>query len=126
MSKPYYNKSKSAVAEDPAFAERMQPKDGGQVELSGQLESVRVVNTGSGWGFGKLYVREKRIVVSFTGNVASVYESAQVTLRGRWKEHERYGWQVDASAVIVDLPEDSIGVRMWLETHFPDIGPQRA
>jgi exodeoxyribonuclease V alpha subunit len=125
MSKPYYKKPGLAV-EDPLFVDCMQPKDSTQVELSGQLESVRVVNTGSGWGFGKLYVREKRIVVSFTGNVASVYEGAQITLRGRWKQHERYGWQVDASAVIVDLPEDSIGVRMWLETHFPDIGPQRA
>lgn len=126
MSRPYYNKQQGRTAEDPLFVERMSPKDGVQLELSGQLESVRVVNTGSGWGFGKLYVREKRVVVSFTGNVASVYEGAQVTLRGRWKQHERYGWQVDANAVIVDLPADNIGVRMWLETHFPDIGPVRA
>lgn len=123
--KPNYSKS-STRQEDPLFEQRMQPENGVQVELSGTLDSVRVVNTGSGWGFGRLYVREKRMQVSFTGNVASVYDGAQITLRGKWKQHDKYGWQVEAVAVIVDLPADNIGVRMWLETHFPDIGPQRA
>ena len=118
--KPMYRKRDSYALEK-AYT----PEHGAVAEISGEVESLRVHNTGSGWGFGKLWTTDK-VEVSFTGNVASVYEGAQVTIRGKWQNNERFGWQVAASVIVVDFPDSKNGVCIWLETHFPDIGPERA
>ena len=122
--KPSYGKPRAR--DDGQLVRVLRPASGEMVDLAGSIEFCRTVNTGSGWGFGKLWVTEHKLTVSFTGIVSQTYETANVTIRGRWKEHQEYGWQIEAGAIIVDLPEDQIGVRMWLEEHFPDIGPVRA
>jgi hypothetical protein len=122
--KPAYNKTRPR--EDGPLIVAFAPVAGDLLDVSGTIEFCRTVNTGSGWGFGKLWAATERCTVPFTGLVSQTYETAQVTVRGRWKEHPEYGWQLEASAIIVDLPQDALGTRMWLEEHFPDIGPVRA
>lgn len=122
--RPSYGKPRQR--DDSKLIERLQPVANEPVDLTGTIEFSRVVNTGSGWGFGKLWIADIKVEVSFTGLLSQVYETANVTIRGRWKESAQYGWQVDAQAIIVELPQDAIGVCMWLEENFPDIGPVRA
>jgi hypothetical protein len=119
-------KKRAVEQKSRAIENDLAPVANGAVELTGDLVGVRVVNTGSGWGFGRILEPRSNIDIPFTGIVSSLYDTARVTIRGRWKEHDKYGWQIEAQAVVVDLPADNFGVRMWFETHFPDIGPQRA
>ena len=95
--------------------------DGGPADLTGKLDQVRVVNLDDGWGFGKLYTKGQ--VVSFTGQVADLYEGADVRVQGTWQEHDRYGWQVRGRLVSLEVPGTAAGARAWLAYRFEDIGP---
>lgn len=99
---------------------------GVQASVSGEVSFVRSVNESTGWGFGRLWVKETKTAVSFTGIVEDLYNTAVVTCKGVWKQHARFGWQLDCAAILIDLPADLDGTRAWLMDRFPDIGPQRS
>jgi len=99
------------------------PKAGDAIALQGVIDSVRQVNPSTGWGFGRLYIKEKRIAVPFTGDVQDAYEGADVQLAGTWMEHRKFGWQLKATAVQVELASTANGVAAWLAHRMPDVGP---
>ncbi|MCB0060318.1 MAG: hypothetical protein KDE45_24930, partial [Caldilineaceae bacterium] len=107
-----------AKKNEPPFPGECQ--DNASADLVGKVDHVRVVNTDDGWGFGKLYVRNR--VVSFTGGVADLYEGCDARVQGTWQEHANYGWQVRARLVTLEVPDTAAGARAWLMHRFDDIG----
>lgn len=100
----------------------MMPEVGKEVSVQGSIDDVRVVNDSDGWGFGKLYSPAQGSV-SFTGVVNECYEGAKATIKGSWVEHPRFGWQIKAKLVVLEVPETGHGARAWLAHRFDDIGP---
>ncbi len=99
-------------------------KDGAQVELTGVVDGLRIVNPRNGWGFGQLYVKAPRTAtVSFVGDIEEAYLGAEVKIVGVAKEHPKYGWQVAVSSLLVELATNVSGVAAWLAHRLPDIGP---
>jgi len=105
---------------------KLSPKVGARVELKGSMDFVRVVNEQNGWGFAKLYMNAKRVLVPIVGIVEDLYEGADVEIGGLWAEHNRFGWQVKTDRIVLALPSDGDGAIAWLCHRMPDIGPVRA
>lgn len=115
------------MVSDQAHIERVfKPEHKAAVSLQGEIHKVTVFNVGDGWGFGECYISDKRLLISFTGIVDSLYPDARVKLSGRWDRHKKYGWQIKMEICEVLEPTTQDGVYAWLIHRMPEVGPMRA
>lgn len=89
------------------------------VELAGVVESLYCQR--SNFCAGK-FNAPRRHGIKFTVR-GYVKPGQQLTLRGKWVEHPKYGKQFDASEVVCELPATPAGIAQWLTWNVEGVGP---
>jgi len=82
----------------------------------------KVIYSKNGFGVYVLLTDTKH-TLKFAGAVPPVEEYDTVEVSGKW-EHNKYGLTLKAHRVTISIPYDTEGIRVYLEKHVEQIGPE--
>jgi exodeoxyribonuclease V alpha subunit len=96
------------------------------VELCGTLEKQIYKNPENGFAIFTLKVNSKESV-TIQGIFPEVHQGTQVTFKGKWVFHPKFGRQFQASECVAQLPSSVIGIQKYLSSGLiKGIGPKFA
>ncbi len=91
--------------------------------LRGVLERIVFRSEESGFSIVRIKASAKDLV-TVRGYFPSIHEGEQVTLKGSWTNHPKFGRQFDAKECIAQLPSNVEGIRKYLASGLiKGIGP---
>jgi len=95
-------------------------------ELCGTIDKVIFKSPENGFSVFALKVRNTDIVTA-KGFLPEVHQGEQVTLKGKWIFHAKFGRQFDAHECVASLPSSIIGIQRYLSSGLiKGIGPKFA
>jgi len=95
-------------------------------ELCGTIDKVIFKSPENGFSVFALKVRNADIVTA-KGFLPEVHQGEQVTLKGKWIFHAKFGRQFDAQECTASLPSSLIGIQRYLSSGLiKGIGPKFA
>ena len=97
-----------------------------EFDFTGTVETVRVNGRPDHFVVAVVAVDGWEAPVTVAGVVAGVEAGVTLTGRGHWNQHEKYGWQVRASALSVQPPSTHEGLVRFLAHYVDRIGATRA
>lgn len=97
-----------------------------QVELLGVVDRVIFKSEENGFAVFALKVSAQDIV-TVNGTVGELHQGTQVTVKGSWSYHPKFGRQFLASSCSVELPSSAYGIQKYLSSGLiKGIGPKFA
>jgi len=94
-----------------------------QEELVGIVDRIIFHNSENGFTIFVLQMPRAQTSI-IKGHVANIQPGEQVTLRGAWVMHPKFGKQFDAQSCITSLPTSLIGIKKYLSSGMiKGIGP---
>ena len=95
-------------------------------ELCGTIDKQIYKNPENGYAVFSLKVNSKEIV-TVQGYLPEVHQGEQVTLKGQWTFHKKFGRQFSAKECVAQLPSSIIGIQKYLSSGLiKGIGPKFA
>jgi exodeoxyribonuclease V alpha subunit len=96
------------------------------LELCGTLEKQIYKNPENGFAIFTLKVNAKESVI-VQGILPEVHQGTQVTFKGKWTFHPKFGRQFQATECVAQLPSSVIGIQKYLSSGMiKGIGPKFA
>lgn len=97
-----------------------------QVELSGVVERVIFKSAENGFAVFALKV-SAHDVITVNGTIGELHQGTQVTIKGTWSNHPKFGRQFQAQECSVELPSSAMGIQKYLSSGLiKGIGPKFA
>lgn len=97
-----------------------------QVELSGIVERVVFKSAENGFAVFALKVTAHDLI-TVSGTIGELHQGTQVTIKGTWSNHPKFGRQFLAQSCIVELPSSASGIQKYLASGLiKGIGPKFA
>ncbi|MFH0944136.1 MAG: ATP-dependent RecD-like DNA helicase [Planctomycetota bacterium] len=97
-----------------------------EVELVGEIQDVIYENSENGYAVVRLRVQGQALPVTATGTLFGLAPGARVRLFGEYKEHPRFGRQLNATRHEELIPKSRAGMAAFLASQFKGIGPKLA
>ncbi len=95
-------------------------------ELSGVVERIVYKNEENGFLVFALKVSAHETIV-IRGLVGQLHQGSQVTVKGSWSFHPKFGRQLEAKECLTQLPSSSMGIQKYLSSGLiKGIGPKFA
>ncbi|MCK4650791.1 ATP-dependent RecD-like DNA helicase [Candidatus Babeliales bacterium] len=99
---------------------------GETVELIGILEKKIYKNSDNGFSVFSLKINSKKTVI-IQGYLPEIQQGQQVTLKGKWVFHPKFGQQFQTEECSAQLPSNIIGIKKYLSSGLiKGIGPKFA
>lgn len=96
------------------------------VELCGTIDKQIYKNPENGFAIFNLKVNSKE-KVTIQGYLPEIHQGEQVTLKGEWTFHKKFGRQFIAKECVAQLPSSVIGIQKYLSSGMiKGIGPKFA
>ncbi len=96
------------------------------VELCGTIDKQIYKNHENGFAIFNLKVNSKEKVI-VQGYLPEIHQGEQVTLKGEWNFHKKFGRQFVAKECVAQLPSSTIGIQKYLASGMiKGIGPKFA
>jgi len=118
----------SRKQEQAPLVQLFKPQARQSIEVEGRVEYI-YSKPGSGWGFCtvRLTGLTRACEVTVTGQLPDdIHQGAHVRARGLWSYKDRYGWQVAAQEIRIELGTDPWAVEAWFARRFRQVGRVRA
>ena len=90
-------------------------------KLTGVLEDVDIIKRADMWGKAVLVTEERSH--NLTGVFMVAKAGDRVTVEGRERHHNTYGEQFQVFTIAIHQPAGRDGVRAWLASRCPGVGP---
>jgi exodeoxyribonuclease V alpha subunit len=95
-------------------------------ELSGTVEHIVFKGEDSGFLVFTLKV-SSRETITVRGTIGNLHQGSDVTVRGTWSFHPKFGRQLEAHECVTKLPSSALGIQKYLSSGLiKGIGPKFA
>lgn len=97
------------------------------VSINGIVERITFYNEENMFAVVKLKTESKEELVTAVGTFPALYEGQSLTIRGNWKNHSNYGWQLQVEEVELLAPATLVAIERYLGSGLiKGVGPKTA
>jgi exodeoxyribonuclease V alpha subunit len=81
-------------------------------QITGVVERILFQNSQN--GYTVCIVQHPREAITVTGSLPAIHSGAQVTLKGTWIVHPKFGKQFEATSCVLQVPTSLVGLKKYL------------
>ncbi len=84
--------------------------------LFGEVISVVYSDPDTGFTVARLRSKHEPGMITIVGNIGNIAPGSELSLKGSWRMHPRFGRQFQAMSCVQNLPATTVGVRKYLSS----------